>query len=270
MLDICHRNLFIMHSIFSLLVDFSHMWKKSWQKLTFVNIINFWKLSLDTANFYVLWGMKLSFVTDLVCWHLCKHLTIWCQVLPFEQFHSAYFNSNFLVSYIPLRPCPHLMCSSSQPELDPAIRRNIVSLFDTKHYWKRKLSESNLRSTGAGDVCSWLTWATNNEIKKQQSETSRIKWGSINLCLHSARNLIELLEFSGQKKSKWGSMFGSAKHGKNCLLTGPDIQGTWSWTLWRNWKSFGKEAESVSDTHFFLSFCSHALVSSWSYCMNAH
>lgn len=214
--------------------------------------------------------MKLFFVTDFVCWHLWKHLTIWCHVLLFEQFHSAYFSSSFLVSYIPIRPCPHLMCSSSQPVMDLATRRNIVSLFDTKHYWKRRLSDSNLRSTGAGDVCPWLIWAKTNEIKNLQSESLKMKWGLINLCLHSARNLTEHLEFSGQKKSGWGSVFGPAKHGKNHLLTGPEVHGMWSWMLRRNWKSFAKEEEIVSNSHFFLSFCSYALVSSLSYCMNAY
>lgn len=116
-----------------------------------VNIMKFQKVSLDSANMYILWGMKLSFVTDLVCWHLWKHLTIWCQVLPFEQFPSAYFSSSFLVSCIPLRPCLHLIRSSFWPELDPATRRNTVSLFGTKNYWKRKLPEP---SSGDGHVCS--------------------------------------------------------------------------------------------------------------------
>lgn len=133
------KNLFIMYGICSYWVDFSHMWKKIWEKMAFVDIMKFQKVSLDSANTYILWGMKLSFVTDLVCWHLWKHLTIWCQVPPFEQFPSAYFSSSSLVSDIPLRPCPHLMCSSFWPELDPATRRNTVSLFDTKNYWERKL-----------------------------------------------------------------------------------------------------------------------------------
>lgn len=204
-------------------------------------------------------------------WFVDIYGNIWPYGARFYLFNNftLHTSATVLVSYIPLRPCPHLMCSSSQPELDPATRRNTVSLFDTKHYWKRKLSEPNLRSTGAGDVCSWLIRATNNEIKNQQSETLKIKWGLINFCVHSVRNLTELFEFSGQKKSTWGSMFGPAKYEKNYLLTGPEVQGTWSWRLWRNWKSFVKEAESVSNTHFFLSFCSYALVSSWSYCMNA-
>lgn len=176
--------------------------------MPFVNFINFKKLPLGSANIYILWGMKISFVTDLVCWHLLKTSDHMVPGSSFWTIPVCIFQQQFLS---PLRPCPHFICSIFQPERDPATRRN-VSLFDTKQYWKRKLSELNLRSAGTGNVCFWLIWAMNIEIKNLKLQTLKIKWDLINLCLHSARNLKEHFELSRQKKGRWESTFGLAKY----------------------------------------------------------
>lgn len=145
--------------------------------------------------------MKISFATDLVCRHLLETSD---HMVPGSSFWTIPLCILQQQCLRPLRMCLYFICSIFQPELDPATRRNVF-LFDTKHYWKRKPSEPNLKSTGTGNVCFWLIWATKIKIKNLKPQIWKMKWGLINLCLHSTRNLTEHFELSRQKKCRWES-----------------------------------------------------------------